>query len=61
MKVVLDASAGLSAVLGQESGPAILDVLAGATVVSAPELFAAEVTSGPSAFAIMRSHSPTIR
>ena len=46
MKVVLDASAGLSAVVGQESGPAILDVLADATVVIAPELFAAEVTSG---------------
>ena len=46
MKVVLDASAGLSAVLGQETGPAILDVLAGATVVIAPELFAAEVSSG---------------
>jgi len=46
MKVVLDASAGLAAVLGQESGSAILDVLSGASVVIAPELFAAEVTSG---------------
>lgn len=46
MKVVLDASAGLAAVLGQGSGPAVLDVLAGAAVVIAPELFAAEVTSG---------------
>ena len=46
MKVVLDASAALAAVLGQESGPAVLDVLAGAAVVIAPELFSAEVTSG---------------
>lgn len=36
----------LAAVLGQPSGPAILDVLAGAAVVIAPELFVAEVTSG---------------
>src|SRR5262249_48179124 len=46
MKVVLDASAGLAAVLGQEKGPAVLDVLAEAAVVIAPELFPAEVTSG---------------
>jgi predicted nucleic acid-binding protein len=46
MKVVLDASAGLAAVLGQDRGPAVLDVLADAAVVIAPELFAAEVTSG---------------
>lgn len=46
MKVVLDASAGLAAVLGQPSGVAVLDVLAGAAVVIAPELFAAEVSSG---------------
>ncbi|HEV7766492.1 MAG TPA: type II toxin-antitoxin system VapC family toxin [Thermoanaerobaculia bacterium] len=46
MKVVLDASAALAAVLGQDSGPAVLDVLADAAVVIAPELFSAEVTSG---------------
>lgn len=46
MKVVLDASAGVAAVVGRESTPAILDVLAEATVVIAPELYAAEVTSG---------------
>ena len=46
MKVVLDASAGLAAVLGQGSGTAVLDVLATASVVIAPELFVAEVTSG---------------
>ena len=46
MKVVLDASAALAAVLGQASGPAILDILDGATVVIAPDLFPAEVTSG---------------
>ena len=45
-EVVLDASAGLAAVLGQDRGPAVLDVLAKAAVVIAPELFAAEVTSG---------------
>jgi len=46
MKVVLDASAGLAAVLGQGAAPAVLDVLSHAAVVVAPELFAAEVTSG---------------
>jgi predicted nucleic acid-binding protein len=46
MKVVLDASAALAAVLGQGSGPAVLDVLSGAAVVIAPDLFQAEVTSG---------------
>jgi predicted nucleic acid-binding protein len=46
MKVVLDASAGLAAILGQESGTAVLNVLAGAAVVIAPELFVAEVSSG---------------
>jgi predicted nucleic acid-binding protein len=46
MKVVLDASAALAAVLGQESGTVVLDLLADASVVIAPELFSAEVTSG---------------
>jgi len=46
MKVVLDASAALAAVLGQESGPAVLNVLSAAAVVIAPALFTAEVTSG---------------
>lgn len=46
MNVVLDASAGLAAVLGQEQGPAVLDALAHAAMVVAPELFIAEVTSG---------------
>jgi predicted nucleic acid-binding protein len=46
MKVVLDTSAGLAAVLGQPSGVAVLDVLAGAAVVIAPEMFAAEVSGG---------------
>lgn len=46
MKVVLDASAALAAVLGQDASTAVLDVLGGAAVVIAPELFAAEVTSG---------------
>ena len=46
MKVVLDASAALAAVLGQGSRPAVLDALASASVVIAPELFAAEVTRG---------------
>jgi predicted nucleic acid-binding protein len=46
MKVVLDASAALAAVLGQDPASAVLDVLADATVVIAPELFVAEVTSG---------------
>ncbi len=46
MKLVVDASAALSAVLGQPSAPAVLDALARASVVIAPDLFAAEVTSG---------------
>jgi predicted nucleic acid-binding protein len=46
MKAVLDASAALAAVLGQGLGPAVLDVLSDAAVVIAPDLFAAEVTSG---------------
>jgi predicted nucleic acid-binding protein len=46
MKVVLDASAALAAVLGQARGPAVLDLLDEASVVIAPELFTAEVTSG---------------
>ncbi len=46
MKVVLDASAGLAAVLGGEPAIAILEILGRATVVIAPDLFAAEVTSG---------------
>jgi predicted nucleic acid-binding protein len=46
MKVVLDASAGLAAVLGQQAGSAVLDMLGEASVVVSPELFAAEVTSG---------------
>ena len=46
MKVVIDASAGVAAVVGRDSSPAILDVLAEATVVIAPELYVAEVTSG---------------
>ncbi len=46
MRVLLDASAGIAAVLGRESTPAILDVLARATIVIAPELYVAEVTSG---------------
>lgn len=44
MKVVLDASAGVAAVL-DDPPPAILDTLARATVVVAPDLFAAEVTN----------------
>ena len=46
MKIVLDASAALAAVLRQGPGSAVLDVLADAAVVIAPELFVAEVTSG---------------
>ena len=46
MKVVLDASAALAAILAQPSATAVVDVVADATVVIAPELFAAEVTSG---------------
>jgi predicted nucleic acid-binding protein len=45
MKVVLDASAALAAVLGSEQGPAVLGVLSSASVVMAPEHFTAEVTN----------------
>jgi len=46
MKVVLDASAALAAVLGREPGKVVLELLDGASVVVAPDLFVAEVTSG---------------
>jgi len=46
MKVVLDASAALAAVLGHESSAEIMSIVAGASIVSAPEIFPAEVTSG---------------
>jgi predicted nucleic acid-binding protein len=45
MKIVLDASAAIAAVLGHTSAPAIVEILSGASVVIAPELFVAEVTS----------------
>ena len=46
MKVVLDASAGIAAAMGREAAPAVVDALAHATVILAPELYVAEVTSG---------------
>jgi predicted nucleic acid-binding protein len=46
MKVVLDASAAIAAVLGRDSAPDILNVLARATIVVAPDLYTSEVTSG---------------
>lgn len=45
MKIVLDASAALAAVLGRSS-TGLLKVLAEATTVIAPDLFASEVANG---------------
>jgi predicted nucleic acid-binding protein len=46
MKVVLDASAAIAAVLGREPAPAILEIVDRASIVIAPEMFVPEVTSG---------------
>jgi predicted nucleic acid-binding protein len=46
MKIVLDASAAIAAVLQHPSGPAVLDLVEEATMIVAPDLFIAEVTSG---------------
>ena len=47
MKLVLDASAAIAGVLGRhQMTPLILDALADASVVIAPDLFASEITSG---------------
>ena len=45
MKIVLDASAALAAVLAQPKSAAILDALVSGSVVVAPDLFAAEVAN----------------
>lgn len=46
MRIVLDASAALAAVLGRRPAAGVLDVLAGASTVVAPDLFASEVGNG---------------
>ena len=45
MKVVLDASAAVAGVLQHQAGAGVLDVLENASVVIAPDLFVAEMTS----------------
>ncbi len=45
MKVVLDASAALAAILGRPPASGILDVLTDASTVLAPDLFASEVAN----------------
>lgn len=45
MKIVLDASAALTAVLSRPGASAILEVVGGASVVIAPDLFASEVAN----------------
>jgi predicted nucleic acid-binding protein len=45
MRVVLDASAAIAGVLGHSAGQEILDLLESASIVHAPDLFVAEVTS----------------
>jgi predicted nucleic acid-binding protein len=47
MKIVLDASAAIAAVLGREPGPAIVELISRASLVMAPDIFVAEVSSGP--------------
>lgn len=46
MKIVLDASAALAAVLGRAPAADVLDPLASASTVLAPDLFASEVANG---------------
>lgn len=46
MKIMLDASAAIPAALGHEPGPAILGIVARASLVIVPDIFVAEVTSG---------------
>jgi predicted nucleic acid-binding protein len=45
MRIVLDASAALAAVVGRRPAADVLDALAGATIVLAPDLFASEVAN----------------
>ena len=45
MKIVLDASAAIVAAIGKREGDAVLEHLARASVVLAPDLFVAEVTN----------------
>ncbi len=46
MRIVLDASAALAAVVGRSQAAGVLDVLADASIVLAPDLFASEVANG---------------
>jgi len=46
MKIVLDASAAITAAIGRDPAPAIFDILHDATIVLAPDFYVAEVTSG---------------
>jgi predicted nucleic acid-binding protein len=46
MRIVLDASAALAAVLGRSPASEVLDALGGASAVLAPDLFASEVANG---------------
>jgi predicted nucleic acid-binding protein len=46
MRIVLDASAALAAVVGRSPAPDVLDALEGATIVLAPDLFASEIGNG---------------
>lgn len=45
MRVVLDASAAVAAVLGRDPAPSLLQILESASVVLAPDLFASEVAN----------------
>ncbi len=46
MRIVLDASAALAAVVGRSPAAGVLDVLASASIVLAPDLFASEIADG---------------
>lgn len=46
MRVVLDASAALATVIDNPAGPGVLDTLARASIVIAPQFFVCEATSG---------------
>ncbi len=46
MRIVLDASAALAAVIRRPGAVGVLDVLASASIVLAPDLFASEIANG---------------
>ena len=52
MRVVLDASASLASLMGQDARPAVVEVLSRSTIIIAPHIYVCEVTSGLWKYAI---------